>query len=579
MFQALDNPHPTKGNTISFWELGPYGFRKQLGSGFSVGASFAWYFGPEWNQASRDDLYEDGPAGEIAFEKTIPLESVGAIQIRLGHRWSRAISIVDDGADWSSPRINYGSYFPHYPGSFLQVSFGIGSWDIYYYRIKKKPKAKPKVIRTQKFYQSGSNNTSDTPRPQPRSVEEPKDKEPALIQYVNEQAISFDETFENNAIDAQESCSINFEITNKGQGRCYDCIVKTRISGSSNGLQWPREISLPELKPNQTHQVKIPITADRSTVDGTASIEIDIVEPRGFSPIPLAIEVSTLAFINPKLEVVDSFVSPSSITPLEPFECTILVQNLGLGIGENLSIETSVSEGVACLSDNLVSTHEVLRSGEDIRIDYDFITSRTFEGEDILLRIDITEKYGEFGTSWTKAVPVLRSEKSTIVLNQQQAQNRPLIERSALDIDSNLPVEVSFNQVPKDVIVETVAVLPIDGKDCSGKVVSGQDIASFTEGSLLGLYNVVERRNLERVLDEQRLALSGILYEQNAIEAGCNVGAQGIIFTEYGCLTGHETIQLKLVDCQTSELYWSATGVNATAQETLDKVRQELERQ
>jgi hypothetical protein len=56
------------------------------------------------------------------------------------------------------------------------------------------------------------------------------------------------------------------------------------------------------------------------------------------------------------------------------------------------------------------------------------------------------------------------------------------------------------------------------------------------------------------------------------------VGAQGIIFTEYGCLTGQETIQLKLVDCQTSELYWSATGVNATAKETLDKVREELKK-
>ena len=136
--------------------------------------------------------------------------------------------------------------------------------------------------------------------------------------------------------------------------------------------------------------------------------------------------------------------------------------------------------------------------------------------------------------------------------------------------------QVTFNQVPKDVEVTTVAVLPIDGKDCSGQVVSGQNIASFTEGALLGLYNVVERRNLERVLDEQRLALSGLVYEKSAIEAGCNVGAQGIIFAEYGCLTGQETIQLKLVDCQTSELYWAATGVNATAQETLDRVREEL---
>lgn len=144
-------------------------------------------------------------------------------------------------------------------------------------------------------------------------------------------------------------------------------------------------------------------------------------------------------------------------------------------------------------------------------------------------------------------------------------------------IEVSADAEISFNQVPKDIIVETVAVMPIDGKDCNGQTVSGQDIASFTEGSLLGLYNVVERRNLERVLDEQRLALSGILYEKSVVEAGCNISAQGIIFTEYGCLSGQETIQLKLVDCQTSELYWSATGVNATAQETLNKVRQELE--
>ena len=48
---------------------------------------------------------------------------------------------------------------------------------------------------------------------------------------------------------------------------------------------------------------------------------------------------------------------------------------------------------------------------------------------------------------------------------------------------------------------------------------------------------------------------------------------------EYGCLTGQEVIQLKLVDCQTSELYWSATGINATATQVLDKVREELEKE
>jgi len=170
------------------------------------------------------------------------------------------------------------------------------------------------------------------------------------------------------------------------------------------------------------------------------------------------------------------------------------------------------------------------------------------------------------------------SNGAIVSIDAAAADGEVSTERATLIKNNSRPSDVSFNQVPKDIIVTTVAVLPIDGKDCNGEMISGQDIASFTEGSLLGLYNVVERRNLERVLDEQKLALSGLIYEKSAVEAGCNVGAQGIIFTEYGCLTGQETIQLKLVDCQTSELYWSATGVNATAKETLDKVREELEK-
>ena len=192
----------------------------------------------------------------------------------------------------------------------------------------------------------------------------------------------------------------------------------------------------------------------------------------------------------------------------------------------------------------------------------------------------MSETYGDYGTTWTHDFPFegVSNDGGITTINSFVAEEAVLTDRASLIKNKSEASEVSFNQVPKDFVIEAVAVMPIDGKDCDGKIISGQDIASFTEGSLLGLYNVVERRYLEKLLDEQRLALSGILDEKSVVEAGRNVGAQGIIFTEYGCLTGQKTIQLKLVDCQTSELYWSATGVNATAKETLDKVRQELER-
>ena len=64
---------------------------------------------------------------------------------------------------------------------------------------------------------------------------------------------------------------------------------------------------------------------------------------------------------------------------------------------------------------------------------------------------------------------------------------------------------------------------------------------------------------------------------RDLIEKGCIENAQGYLFVESGCLMGDEMIQLKLVHCESSDLVWSCTGVNATAKETLDKVREELE--
>jgi hypothetical protein len=51
-----------------------------------------------------------------------------------------------------------------------------------------------------------------------------------------------------------------------------------------------------------------------------------------------------------------------------------------------------------------------------------------------------------------------------------------------------------------------------------------------------------------------------------------------LILVTLANLTGQETIQLKLVDCETSGLYWSCTGVNAKAKETHDKLIEELQK-
>ena len=68
------------------------------------------------------------------------------------------------------------------------------------------------------------------------------------------------------------------------------------------------------------------------------------------------------------------------------------------------------------------------------------------------------------------------------------------------------------------------------------------------------------------------------MFEKSTVEAGCNIGAQGIIFTEFGCIGEEETIQVKLVDCQTSELYWSATGHGSSILDVVKVIKVNLDK-
>ena len=385
----------------------------------------------------------------------------------------------------------------------------------------------------------------------------------------------------NGALDAMDRADLSFIIENTGPGPGRNLYADVSISGATDGLIWVSPWPMPDIPPGTSEEASsYTIFSDRKTVDGVIEVTIEVKEPNGFSPDPFKIEIETRAFRAPKLEVVDFTSSLSTWKPNTPIGLDILVQNTGIGTAHDLTVELTLPDAVNCYSNKTSVEVASLAPGETIPITYDMIVPRNFDQSRVQANLTVTETFGDYGTNWTHGFPFEggTSNGAVVSIDATAANGEMSTERATLIKNNSRPSDVSFNQVPKDIVVTTVAVLPIDGKDCDGEMISGQDIASFTEGSLLGLYNVVERRNLERVLDEQKLALSGLIYEKSAVEAGCNVGAQGIIFTEYGCLTGQETIQLKLVDCQTSELYWSATGVNATAKETLDKVREELEK-
>lgn len=400
------------------------------------------------------------------------------------------------------------------------------------------------------------------------------------ILLIDSTKIEFIDEDSNGKLDALERALVRFTIENVGPGAGVNLELNAKISGNTEGVIISEIPRISPILPNESINVEIPIETSNQTQDGEILLFISIKETNGFSPNPIKLNIQTRSAPKPKIEVVQFASSPTIWKANNPIELYAVIENTGSIIATDIDISLLVPGKVNCYSNNSLIKVTSLEPGESKKVSYDIIVPRNFDEKTVDINITTTEKFGKYGTSNTQQFPFMVEAKiaPTVSLEKPTA----IVEAVEMSKQSNLQKQdqssVSFNQVPKDFPVTTVAVMPIDGKDCDGAIVNGQDIASFTEGSLLGIYNIVERRNLERVLDEQKLALSGLIYEKSAVEAGCNVGAQGIIFTEYGCLTGQKIIQLKLVDCQTSELYWSATGINATAKETLDKVREELQK-
>ena len=173
---------------------------------------------------------------------------------------------------------------------------------------------------------------------------------------------------------------------------------------------------------------------------------------------------------------------------------------------------------------------------------------------------------GELGNSWRAYNVEFSSNKSQLASGTSSEFKRP---------NENIRIRVTDQKIP----INKVAVIGKESALCDGSKDDGQDLAELVEGDLLGIYGVVERKHLEEIINEQRLAMSGLILEDSDFaQAGCLAGAQGTVLTSYGCLQGKTKLQIKLVDCSTSDLYWSATGIDVPVFDLMDALRIELDK-
>ncbi len=114
-------------------------------------------------------------------------------------------------------------------------------------------------------------------------------------------------------------------------------------------------------------------------------------------------------------------------------------------------------------------------------------------------------------------------------------------------------VEFSHNKNTDPTAVKKIAVVPLVMSD----KVEGAVLGGCWETELMGLgYGVIERGNIETILSEQGLSLTGATSAEQSAKIGELLGAEGIVFGS-GQSIEHS---IKLVNAKTAQTLWSVSA-------------------
>ena len=153
------------------------------------------------------------------------------------------------------------------------------------------------------------------------------------------------------------------------------------------------------------------------------------------------------------------------------------------------------------------------------------------------------KKQGEIPSGiWALCDDLLSVEKEAVT---RQEKTRDLV-----DVSGTPPL-----------VGTTILVLPNGTEQCCQ--ISSDLLGELTSIGFQKNYTVIDRENLDRILEEQKIQLSGLVNSEFAVEAGQLTGAQNVVISQCYCNEEEAIYAVKIINCETSE-------VQATALFSLD---------
>ena len=258
-------------------------------------------------------------------------------------------------------------------------------------------------------------------------------------------SLTFSDADGNQIINANEATTILFQLKNSGTGPGIKLEAIIAEKNAVPGLKLVKSINIGTLPPGAIAEVDIPVTGTAGTTDSKALFSISIIEANGFGTDPEYIEVPVKAFESPMVRIVDSKITSQTGTLIEkkkPFEVQVLVQNVGQGKADNISLVLPVPENMFCLSDNTSIIINSLAPGEQKLVEYSFIANNNYTLNDIELDFQLKEQYNKYAENKNIHIAMYQQVASDKLVIQGKSGGSKIIEVGSLSssVDKNIPI-------------------------------------------------------------------------------------------------------------------------------------------
>ena len=229
----------------------------------------------------------------------------------------------------------------------------------------------------------------------------------------------------------------------------------------------------------------------------------------------------------------------SAVTTTPYVQISVDGKNIG-----TIAIDEYTSSYFLQSSNHSISLNRRGLQGVDFRVDPDGNEIRVFHIRLSEARWSVHEKKQSEVPSgiWTLCEELLSEEKESIVIQEKT--------KDLVDVSGSPPLPGA-----------TLLILPNGSEQCCQ--ISSDLLGELTSIGFQKNYTVIDRENVDRLLEEQKMQLSGIVNSEFAIEAGQLTGAQHVVISQCYCNKEDAIYSVKIINCETSE-------VQATALFTLD---------